>query len=392
MALRTSTVAVDLPTPVLKELAIMTLRTASLTGLLVLGSAVVRAQGPVPIPENYYAAGERVELPAPVQGDAVVAGRLVTVGQEVSGDVLAAGWHVSVNAPAADDVRAAGAQVDITAPVHGDLTVAAGELTVGPQARVGGRAWLTGRTIRVDGVFDREIRIAGERVVIGGEIRQPIRVVAQRLEILPTARILAPMTYQGATPAVVAPGAVLSQSIAYSNISDSEVRRARWPRAATSLLFGIHVFFGGLLLLLLLPKVAGEPAEALRAAPAKSLLAGLALLVTVPFVAILLMISLIGLPAGLALVAAYAVALFIAVVTTAIFIGNWEGRLLHRAPATSRGQHAMLLLAGALTLMVLYAIPVIGTLTVFASVVFGLGAIGVWVSKSYAQAPAPAAA
>ena len=368
----------------------MTMRTACLAGLVVLSSAVVRAQGPAPIPENYYAAGERVELPAPVQGDAVVAGRLVTIGQQVSGDVLAAGWHVSIVAPTSDDVRAAGAQVDVTAPVQGDLTAAAGELTVGPQAHVGGRTWLTGRTIRLDGVFDREVRIAGERVVIGGEIRQPIRVVAQRLEILATARVLAPLTYEGATPAVVAPGAVVSQPIAYRNISDSEVRRARWPRAATSLLFGIHVFLGGVLLLLLIPKIAGQPAEALRTSPTKSLLAGLAMLVTVPFVAILLMISVIGLPAGLALGAAYAVALFIAVVTTAIFIGNLEGRLVHAAPPSSRRQQLMLLLAGVVTLMVLHSIPVIGTIAVFASIVFGLGAIGVWMSGMYAQASTPA--
>jgi cytoskeletal protein CcmA (bactofilin family) len=372
---------------------IMAMRLAVIAGLLLVGGAALTAQTPAtPIPENYYAAGEHVGLPAPVLGDAVIAGRIVTIGQEVSGDVLAAGWRVQVVAPTADDVRIAGAEVEVKAAIGGDLTAAAGDLMVSPGTRVSGRSWLTGGTVRADGIFDREVRIAADRVQIGGEIREPIRVVAQRLEILSTARVLGPLTYEGATQATVAAGAVLERPITYKQIPAKDVRDARWPRGLTSVVFGIHVFFGGLLLLLLLPRFAAKPADALLAAPGQSLLAGLALLVTIPFVAVLLMISVVGLPAGLVVTAAYVAALFIGVVTTAMFVGSLEARMLNLAPASTRRERLMLLLAGVLTLAVLRSIPVLGTIVVFASIVAGLGAVGSWMYRAYLQVPAVAVA
>lgn len=104
-------------------------------------------------------------------------------------------------------------------------------------------------------------------VVIAGEIRQPLNIVAERLEVLATARILAPVTYEGATPATVAPGALVTSPIAYKNIPARDARAARSPSGLSSVLLTIHLFVGGVLLLLLVPRFAAAPAEMLRAQP-----------------------------------------------------------------------------------------------------------------------------
>jgi len=346
-----------------------------MTALLLIPSSV-GAQRAVSPNENYYAAGEHVVLRAPVERDAVMAGRVVTIGQPVGGDVLAAGWQVTLNAPAADDVRMVGANVAIQSSVRGDLTAAAGDLSVAPGVEVSGRAWLSGGTVRLDGIFDRDVRIAADRVVIGGELRGPLQVTAQRLEILPTARVSGAIAYKGPQPAIVATTAVVPQPIAFTKIPASAARNARWPRGVSSVVFGTHLFIGGLLLLLLLPTVVGRPLNALHTAPAFSLLAGVAMLVTVPFVAVLLIVSLVGLPVGLILGAAYLAALFLGVVTMAIFVGDLEARLLGGAPMTTTGRKVLFLFAGVVTLGIIRSIPVLGTAVVVGAVVMGLGAIG----------------
>ena len=366
-------------------------RMALVTGALALGAAGIAAQGPEPIRDNYYAAGERVALPAPVAGDAVMAGRIVTIGYPVEGDVLAAGWRVTVAAAAADDVRAAGAEVQITSPVDGDLTAAGGEVIVAAGTRIGGRTWLSGGTVRMDGILEREVHVAANTVRIGGEVHAPLRVVAQSLEILPGAKVTGPVRYEGATAPVVAEGAAVTQPITYRNIDAAEARAAKWPRGISSVVFAVHVFIGGLLLLLVAPRFATRPALALTAAPGRSLLAGLMLVVTVPFVALLLIISVIGLPAGLVLAALYAAALFVAVVTTALFIGMAEERLLKRAPADNRAQRVAWLAAGVATLAILRLVPVLGTVVVFVAIVIGLGALGEIIRASW-DIPRPAAA
>jgi hypothetical protein len=352
----------------------------------------VGAQAPTPVQESYNAAGESVETPSPVSGDAVLAGHRVTVAHPVSGDILAAGWRVSIAAAADDDVRAAGAELVVNGPIAGDLTIAGGDVTIGRDAHVRGRSWMMGRTVRADGVFERDVRIAGDRVVVGGEFRQPLRVVAQRLDIGSGARVLAPITYEGASPPNIASGAMVTFPVNYRNIPGKDVGAARWPRGLSSVVFGAHVFIGGLLLLLLIPRLAGKPAERLRMEPTRSLLAGLTLLVTIPFVAVLLVISIVGLPAGLALGAAYASALFLGVVTTALFIGDAEGRLLGVPAVVTPSRRVALLLAGVATLSVLRTVPVLGTAVVFMAVVFGLGALGLWLYRGYGQAPVTSAA
>jgi cytoskeletal protein CcmA (bactofilin family) len=268
------------------------------------------------------------------------------------------------------------------------VTSAAGDLTVASGASIGGRAWMSGRTIRLEGTLEQEAHIAGDHVLIGGNVHGPLHVVAQRLELLPTAHVFGTLSYEGPAAATVAPGAVLDHTIHYTHIPARTARDARWPRAATSVLFGFHVFFGGLVLLLLIPRFAGEAARTLATATTQSLIAGLSLVVTVPIAALLLMISAIGFPVGVVLIATYGAALFVGVITTAIFVGNAEATLLRVTPAATRGRPLLLLLAGVVTLAVLRAMPLVGIFVVPTSVVVGLGAVGVWTYGLYRRAAA----
>lgn len=363
-------------------------------------AATAGAQAPAPIAnsqpvhgDNYYAAGNRIEITTPMAGDVVVAGRQIDIVQPIAGDILAAGWRVVLSGRADDDVRIAAGEVDVNAPVGGDLTVAGGDVTIGPQTHVSGRSWLTGRTVRIEGVFERDLQVAGATVEIAGEIRKPVRVVAEKLDILPSARILGPLAYKASSQARIADGAVITGPITYDRIPEREARRARSFPAASSLLFSMHLFLAGLLVVIFLPRVETSVVATLRAQPARSLLAGFVLLVTTPVAALLLVISILGLPIGLAMGALYAIALFAGVLATAFFLGDAEARLLKTGPMVTRGQHAMLLLAGVLSLALLRSL--LGGLVVFASVLFGLGALGTLMLsayQTYAHESAPTAA
>lgn len=339
-------------------------------------------------PDNYYAAGNRIEITTPMARDVVVAGREIEITQSVAGDVLAAGWRVLLSGRADDDVRIAAGEVVVNGPVAGDVTLAGGDVTLGSNARVGGRSWITGRSVRINGILDRELEVAGATVQVAGEIHKPVRIVAEKLEILSSARILAPLSYRGPTEAQIAEGAVVSGPVMFNRIPVHEARRARaWP-AASTLLFSTHLFLAGILVLVFLPRAQQSIVETLRAQPGMSLLAGFALLVTTPIAALVLVISILGLPIGLALAALYAIALFAGVLTTAFFVGDVEGTLFKFGPVSTRGQHALLLLAGVLTLALLRS--VLGGLVVFVSVLFGLGALTLWGYRHIAQAPASA--
>ena len=348
------------------------------------GAQPPAAPTPTARPDNYYAAGSEVEIVTPMGADVIVAGRRIDIKERVAGDILAAGWRVTLTAPADDDVRMAGAEISVNAPVSGDVTIAGGDVTLGSDTRVGGRSWVTGQTIRVDGVFDRELQIAGANVQISGEIRKPLRVIADSLEILPGAQIQAGLAYKSPKEARIAQGASLVGPVTFDRIPEREAREARQLPTASSLLFALHLLFAGWLVVLFFPKVETSVVETFRMRPGRSLLAGFVLLVCTPIAAVLLVMSVLGLPIGLVLAAAYAIALFVGVLATAFFVGDVEARLLERGPTSTRRQQMLVLVAGVVTLAVLRSL--LGGIVVFAGVVVGLGAMAVWAYEAYSRA------
>ena len=328
-----------------------------LTLLMVVAWVVAIAQQPPPAPpaapaprdriaDSYYGASNLIRISTPVDGDVVIAGRVLDIDGEIAGDILAAGWRVSVLKPVSDDVRIAGAEVLVNAAVDGDVTLAGGDVTVGSDARVTGRAWLTGGTVRANGVFERELQIAGGSVQIAGDVRKPLTVIAETLEIHPTARILAPLTYKSPREARIMTGASIAGPITFTRIETEEARRARSLVGVSSLLFVIHLFIAGLLFLLLLPRFATAGVETLRAHPWRSLLLGFTLLVTVPIAALILVVTVLGAPVGVSLVALYPVALLLGILTTAYCIGEVEAGWLEIASATGARRQAAVLIPG----------------------------------------------
>ena len=373
---------------------------SSLIRVLILGAipiaAVAAAQSPPPMlpatrPDNYYAAGNRIAVARAMLGDVVVAGRQVEITEPVAGDILAAGWRVGLSGRADDDVRMAGAEVAVNAPVNGDLTVAGGDVTLGAATRINGRSWITGGHVRIDGVFDREVRIAGGTVQIGGELRRPVTIVAEKLELLPTARLLGTLEYKTPTPAVIAGGATVAGPVTFTRIAARDARDAHALSAVSSVLFTLHLTIAGLLLLWLMPQFMTRVVATLRAAPAQSGLLGFALLLAMPVAAVILIFSVVALPIGLTLAALYFVGLLTAILAIALYIGDVEARILRRAAITYRSR-AMWLLAGVLSLAILRGVPIVGTLVVFTGILFGMGALALAAYEAYRHAPGTAGA
>jgi cytoskeletal protein CcmA (bactofilin family) len=372
-------------------MAMRTLRIAPILILIPLFASSAGAQTLGGRPDNYYAAGNRVVIATPMPADVLVAGREIEISQPITGDILAAGRRVELAARAEDDVRMAGSEVIVNGPVLGDVTIAGGSVSLGRNAHIEGRSWITGRVVHIDGVLDRELNVAAAQVIIAGELRKPVRIVAENLDVRPGARLLAPVTYRGANQATVAKDATVAGPITFTRIDAREAQRARQVPGASTFLFVVHLFLAGLLVIVFMPRAERPIVETLRNQPHESLLVGFILLVTVPIAALLLIVTVLGLPIGLMLAATYAVALFAGVLTTAFFLGDAEARWLNPQAETTRGRQAALLLAGVLTLAVLRNI--LGGVAVFFAVLFGLGALSVWLYHTYVRAThAPAAA
>jgi len=151
-------------------------------------------------------------------------------------------------------------------------------------------------------------------------------------------------------------------------------------------LFLLGLMVAGIVLFLLLPNFTVSAARTIRSDPWKSLGLGFALLVATPVAGVLLMITILGVPLALTLFALYFVSLLLGFLTAAFFVGDIGVRLLRRGQELSKGWRILSLLAALIGLALLQWIPIVGGVILFLILLFGLGAWGLHMYRTYAGA------
>ncbi|MDR7468294.1 MAG: hypothetical protein QN176_13530, partial [Armatimonadota bacterium] len=174
------------------------------------GNTVVVAEQ---ITDDLYAGGGTVEVAGEVDGDVVAAGGTVTLSGPVGGGILAAGGTVNVRGPVGRALRAAGGNVVVSGPIGTDAVLAGGNITVERAAEVGRDLVAAGGTVRVSGAVQRNAWLTGGTVTIGGTIAGNVEAQADRVVLLPTARITGSLRYGADRPLEMQAGAQVGGGI-----------------------------------------------------------------------------------------------------------------------------------------------------------------------------------
>lgn len=157
-------------------------------------------------------------------------------------------------------------------------------------------------------------------------------------------------------------------------------------RATLAGLFLLALFVAGVVLLLLFPNVTRTAARTVGSHPWKSLGLGLALLVTTPIVALLLMMTVLGIPLGLTALAIYFVSMLVGFLIAVFFVGEVGLRLVRRPADTTKRARIVSLLGAFILLWILQLIPFLGGIILLLSLVFGLGGWSLSLHRAYSRA------
>ncbi len=330
---------------------------------------------------DYFGAGGMLNLTEQVEGDALLAGGHVTTASEVNGDLMAVGGEVSVAGAIGDDLYAAGGTVRLDAIVNGNVRLAGGEVNVGPATMVAGGLSVTGGEVDFQGVAHKYLQASGGTVRLDGEVIGDAEVRAKELLIGPTARIGGRLVYHGPSEPTVPEGAVINGGIEFHPSDIGRQFRDVQPvvrDAATGLgtfLWFLGVFLAGALFVVLLPGFTSEAAAAIGRKPLPSLGLGLAILLCVPFVAVVLLITIIGIPVALLLMSLYLLVLFLGWIIAALFLAQRGLTALRPGRPVTRGWQLLALLAGLVVLWLLRQVPLVGGLIGFVALLAGIGAL-----------------
>jgi cytoskeletal protein CcmA (bactofilin family) len=347
------------------------------------GQTVVK-RGPA-VASDLYAFGGGVDIQADVEGDLVAAGgRVVTTGR-VQGNLIVAAGSVVAGGQVLRNVRAGGGAVTINGHVRHNLSAGGGTVVLTPEAVIDGRARLVGGEVRVAGTIAKHLYAAGAVIVLAGEFQGNVELVAQEIEVLPTARIKGRLTYWSPRDAKIDRRAKIQGRITH-NLPEL-------PRSLTStgtalltvsrLLFMAGLIVTGVAIYLLFPGFTVLASHTIGSDPIKSLGIGLLLVVAMPAIAILTMLTILGIPLGLILFVLYFAALLVGFLVTAFFLGDVGARAFLRRGRPSRTVRVTCLILALGALALVNQLPIVGGVVMAAAVLVGLGAMSLHVWRNW---------
>jgi hypothetical protein len=340
--------------------------------------------------DNEWVMGGKARVGAPVSGDLTAMGGMVDVSAAVAGHVRAAGGFVRVDAPVDGSVWAAGGRVEVLAPVRGDVRAAAGDLVLAPAAAVDGDVSVAGGTVRLEGPVGGRVRVAGGTVFIHGVVRGDVVIDAGSVQLGPEARIGGALRYTSRTPLQRHVHARIDGPVERREWVGERARNSGWmgwPHPAMDHGMGPRLWRAGgwlwsaVLLMLtglvasLAPGLSRASAAALGERPLASVFVGLAVLLGMPIVAMLLFVTIVGIPVGLLLLSMMPLLLLIGYVFAAVALGGLVLARWRPGAGADRGWRVAAALLAMTALSLLGRLPVVGGVIAFLALLAGLGAL-----------------
>ena len=337
--------------------------------------------------------GQTVVFSESLEDHLYIAGGTVDVTGNVDGDVVAAGGTVTLSGPASGGILAAGGTVRITSAVGRSLRAAAaalagGSVTVDQAAQIGRDLVAIGGSVRVLGSVSRNAFLTGGDVIIGGTIQGDVEAQADRVTLLPSARIQGKLRYSADRPAEIQSGAQITGGIEQTP-RPAAPRRYYRPfafRFAGRVMEALWLLAIGFVALAVAPRGVPRVVERVRRQFGFSLLTGFILLVVVPVAALLVAFTIIGIPLSIVAVLLYLATLYPGQIFPAQWLGEWVMRSLGRGSGPPSPYLAMTV--GVVLFVIVVAVPFVGWLPRLVALLVGFGALwaAVWATRATRQA------
>lgn len=351
------------------------------------GDSVTLAKDQV-IDASYYAAGETLVINGTVQGDLYCAGNSVEINGTIEGDVLCAAQDLRIEGTVEGDVRAAGQNVTVAGEVGQSVTLMGQALEV--SGKVGRDATLTGQIMRLTGEFERDVVAAGERLIVSGSIGRNVQMAGESTAFREGANVGGNVTYVSHNDADVDNGATISGNVVREDPPRTEaVEVGPMAWIAGALLAFAFLLPIGVAFVALAPRAAGSAVEYMRHRTLVTLGLGFLGFFLTPVLAVALMVTVIGLPLGVMLFMAWAMALPVAFVIGAYTVGAW----MTAVDADHSGMRKFLAVLVGLILFITFSfLPYVGWAITLLIMIGGFGVITMGLGRSiraqYTKQPA----
>jgi len=315
---------------------------------------------------SLYAAGRTIDLAGTVNGDIFCAGQNITISGTVNGDVICGGQTLRIDGVVHGDVRAAGQSVTVDAQVTGSATLAGQTVTTSSKSRIGRDMTVAGQDVTLNGSVGRDVVAGSGSGIFNGLIGRNVSAGVDHLRLGSDADVKGNITYTSRNQLQRDSGADV-----VGRVTQNQPQQTRSDEGSPwlfTLWWLVAMLVFALLVALSMPQTVHRAAAAARLRPGRTLLVGFVASIIVPIGIVVLMATLLGLVAGLVALVAWILLVALSGPFAAYAFGRW---ILEQFNRTDNVVWAMLV--GALVLLVVYLIPIIGWIVMLFALWYGLG-------------------
>ena len=318
---------------------------------------------------------KNVDIAGTITGDLFVIGDLITISGTVEGNVVAIGRRVEIAGTVGGTVVGAAQTVAVTGRVGRNLLSAGGNVNLGKTGEVGSNAITLGSEVVVEGTTRKDLGFFGGVFDMRGNVGRNLYFRGGQASLSNSTHVGGNFdAYSQKEGSIqVAPGAVIegAKNIRAVPRTPGRNRYATASFYIWQIVRVVAAFIAGFLLFRLLPMLIPAGITSGK----QWLVAGglgFLFLVSVPIAAIIVGVTIIGLPIALISFALWIAGLYFSKIVVADFVG--------RSLMKERG--AVSLLAGLFVVIVAVNLPWIGGLINFLLCLMGLGAIVMLIYRS----------
>lgn len=311
-----------------------------------------------------YLAGDDVTVEGTIKGDLFCAGNTIKISGTVEGDIICAGANIEITGRAAGDMRLAGQSVVLRGEAGGNVSLLADTVRTEKTTKIGGDVNGAAANVRLAGDYGRDIALAAEQMTILGNVARDVEGTYQTLRLTEESQVGGRLSY-------VSPQEAQNNGKVQGEVTHRQGDGARVSVAVQLFVMMVAALFGLLLLAFILSYVIPKPLEDMAVyaanAPARPLLWGLAAALIMPLAVVIMLLSYVGVIAGIFMVLVWLVLVMVSGSVAAYLAGR---KLLPRSRSVTAR-----MMVGSLILLGLYLLPVVNVLVALAATIYGSGTV-----------------
>ncbi len=323
------------------------------------------------ISQNYVWAGDSLDFNGHALKDLVLFGKDIVVRGTVDGDVIVFAQRLRVEGDIKGNLRAVGETIDVSGKIGKNASVAGKYINLLKEAEIGWDLISGAQRLYLEGRIKGDVKGWAGEAILGADVGGNVKLRVQELTVLPTSHLKGNLIYYASREAVIPREARIEGKVIYMPLPSA-------PSKPKGIPFGLKfawllsLIATGAVLVLLFPRHLTEIGSDMLGRPWWNIGWGFLFLIATPIGALIIAISLVGIPICFVTLLLYFVALYLTTPIVGTVLGmKILGGLLKVENVNLYAAMAL----GIAIFFLLKHIPLIGFLISFLGICWGLGGL-----------------